>query len=341
MSSGVVGMRPGGGRVDSVPFGSRGCAIGVFGGRWVRAGTPWWSTVSLGVVGSTGAGHWGRRVHSGSFGSLEFALGVVGYIRGRRWCALGVIVGPWFLEGAPCGRRVHSGSLGSLEFALGVVVCVGFTRMCPGSCRGSFGSRGCAKGVVRFIRDRLVHASAPRGSSGAFVVVGFTRVRPGGRGVHWGALGSNTGALGVLEFIRSRWVYAYAPWGSWGSIGVVGFARVRPGGHRVNSGSLGLRGCTLGRGGSRGCALRFFRFIRGRWVHSGASSGDWGGGGGVWFTPVRCWDRLVHSCSLRQRPCALWVVGGRWVHAGAPWKFSGSFGVVGFTLVLSGGRRVH
>ena len=77
-------------------------------------------------------------------------------------------------------------------------MCVELTRVCPGSCRGSFGSRGCALGVVRFIRGRLVHASLSLGSSGAFGIVGFTRVRPGGRRVEFGGVGFKHGRPGGL-----------------------------------------------------------------------------------------------------------------------------------------------
>ena len=96
------------------------------------------------------------------------------------------------------------------------------------------------------------------GSSG---VVGFTRVRPGGRRVHPGSLGSLTCALrfvgfiwrrwlyscalssivcalGVVGFIRGRWIHSGVPWGSIGSSAVVGFTRVRPEGRRVHPGSL-------------------------------------------------------------------------------------------------------
>ena len=59
-------------------------------------------------------------------------------------------------------------------------------------------------GIVVFIRGRWVHWGAPCVSSGSLGLVGFIRVRPGGRLVH--------------------------------PIGVVGFIRVRPGGRRVHSG---------------------------------------------------------------------------------------------------------
>ena len=91
-----------------------------------------------------------------------------------------------------------------------------------------------------------------------------------------------------------------------------------PGVRWVYSGSLGSRGCTLGRGGGGGeggglrwWALRFVLFIRGRWVHSGASRGSSGSLGVFAFTRVRRWGRRIHSGSFRQRPCVLWVVGGR------------------------------
>ena len=46
----------------------------------------------------------------------------------------------------------------------------------------------CALGVVDFICGCLVHSGAPWGSLGLSGVVGFTRVRPGGRYVRPGSL---------------------------------------------------------------------------------------------------------------------------------------------------------
>ena len=62
-------------------------------GRWVHWGTPW-----------------GRRVHPGQLGSLGCALGVVGFIRGRSVCALGVIRGRWVHRGALSEPSVASGT---------------------------------------------------------------------------------------------------------------------------------------------------------------------------------------------------------------------------------------
>ena len=64
-------------------------------------------------------------------------------------------------------------------------------------------------------------------------MVGFTRVRPGGRRAH---SGSHVGALGVLGFIMGRWVYWCWPLGWCSSFGVVEFAHVRPGGRWIDSG---------------------------------------------------------------------------------------------------------
>ena len=62
------------------------------------------------------------------------------------------------------------------------------------------------------------------------MVVGFTRVRPGGRWVHPGSLGSLRCALIIVGFIRGRLVHSGSPWGSLGSSGLVWFARERSGG---------------------------------------------------------------------------------------------------------------
>ena len=82
--------------------------------RWVHSRSPW---VSLGLsrgVRFTRIGLGGGRVYPGSFGSLGFALVVVGFIRSH-----------WVHSGSPLCRGVLSQLLDSLWFALGVV---GFIR---------------------------------------------------------------------------------------------------------------------------------------------------------------------------------------------------------------------
>ena len=76
-------------------------------GRWVHRGSPGGPAGSSGVAGFTGVRPGGRRVHPWSLGSLECALGSVGFIRGRfvasLECALGAIGfirGRWVLWGA-------------------------------------------------------------------------------------------------------------------------------------------------------------------------------------------------------------------------------------------------
>ena len=76
---------------------------------------------------------------------------------------------------------------------------------------------------------------APWRSWCSFVVVGFIRVRSGGRCV----------CPLVLGFIRRRWVHEGAPLASPGSFGGVGLMRVRPGAGQVHSGSLYSLGCAL------------------------------------------------------------------------------------------------
>ena len=137
-------------------------------------------------------------------------------------------------------------------------------------------------------------------------VVGFTRVRAGGRWVHPGSLGSLGFALVSL-----------------GSSGVVGFSLVHAGGQW---GSL----C------SRGFALGVVGFILGRWVHSGSRWGPLGllgslvsAMGFVGFSR----SRLVHSCSLSRSLGSPWgsFIRGRWVHSGCPYGSLGSSGVVAIT----------
>ena len=104
---------------------------------------------SSGVVGFTRDRLGGCWVHLGWFSSLEFPLGVDGFIRGS-----------WIHSGTPWGYLVHPGSLGSLRFALG---------------------------VAGFFRAGWVDTGSPLGSMGSSGVVGFTGVRPGGRWVHSGS----------------------------------------------------------------------------------------------------------------------------------------------------------
>ena len=91
---------------------------------------------------------------------------------------------------------------------------------------GSFGSLGCAMGVVISIR-----------------------VRFGGRWVHSVLFSSVGCVMGSVMFIRGRWIHSGAPLGHWvhleslhsfrctlgslGLFGVVDFIRVRPGGRWV------------------------------------------------------------------------------------------------------------
>ena len=122
------------------------------------------------------------------------------------------------------GRLVHPGRLSGMPWG-------------SFGSSGSFGSLGCALAVVAFIRSIWVHSGAPWGSLGSYrvvwftpvrlwvrlgsalgalpscgslsssEVVGFTRLRHGGRSVHLGSLGSLSCALvivGFIEFTRVR-----------------------------------------------------------------------------------------------------------------------------------------
>ena len=104
-----------------------------------------------------------RRVHPGLQDSMGFALGVIGFIRGR-----------WGASSGAAGVRprycwVHPVSLDSF---------------------------GPAQVIVGFIRGRSVHCGAPRGSSGS---IGLAGVRHGNRREHAGSLGSWECALGMLS----------------------------------------------------------------------------------------------------------------------------------------------
>ena len=184
-------------------------------------------------------------VHPGPLGSLVYALGVVGFIRG------GTRVQPG------C-RWVHPGCLASHGSALGVV---GFIRGRWGHSVAPWGSEfilrswvhsgarfrsSCSSGVVRFTRVsprcRCVHQKPFASLVYALGVVGFiwggTRVCPGGRWVYPGPWCSLGCALRDVGFIRGRWGHSDVPWGSLGSSGVVALTRERPGGLCVDAASL-------------------------------------------------------------------------------------------------------
>ena len=166
--------------VHSRSLGSLGCSNGGVRFRWVHRGVlgfwvqwgaPWVSSCSLGFVRFIVVRPAGRRIHSGSFGSLWRTLGVVMYIR----------VG-WVHRGAPWG------SSDSVLFG-------GFIVVCPGVRSGSLDSVQCGMGVVGFVRGRWVQWGAPWESFG---VAGFSGVRTGGRRISSGLLGSVVCALAVV-----------------------------------------------------------------------------------------------------------------------------------------------
>ena len=162
--------------------------------------------VNSGFAGFIGVHPVGRRSLPGMLGSLEYALGDVGFIR-CHWVLCGAPLGssfffqshwihsgtPWRLSGSsmvaglievhPGCRGIHLGLLGSLECVVGSSSSFrvpGFIVVPPGSRQdhsGSLGSLGCTLGVVGFIRDRW---TAPCRSSGSFAVIRFIR----GRWVH-------------------------------------------------------------------------------------------------------------------------------------------------------------
>ena len=155
-------------------------------GHWVHPGSlgshtgaPW---RSLRVTRVCPGSRWG---HTGSLGLLGFAMAVVGFIRVRPGSrSLGFVLGVvgfircrWVHSVSHWGHWVHPVSLGSHRIALGVLR---FFRSRWGSSFGSFSSSGVC----------LANLSSPWVSLAslgfALGVVGFTRVRPGGRWVHPG-----------------------------------------------------------------------------------------------------------------------------------------------------------
>ena len=57
--------------------------VGFISGRWFHSGAPWVSLVTFRVAVFIRVRSGCRRVHSGLLGSLDCALGVDGFIRGR------------------------------------------------------------------------------------------------------------------------------------------------------------------------------------------------------------------------------------------------------------------
>ena len=185
-------------------LGSLGFVLGVvrfMQGRCVHSGSRSGSLGSSGVVrftqvraggvGFTSVRAGGRWVHPGSLGSVGFALGVVGFIRGR-----------WIPSGSPWGSF---GSLGGRW-----VQVVGFTWLLSvGRCvhPWSFRSLGFSLGVVGYIRGRWIYSGSLCGPLSSSGVVGFTRFRPRCHWVHPGSLDSLGFALGVVGFILGRWVH--------------------------------------------------------------------------------------------------------------------------------------
>ena len=181
----------------------------------IHWGAPWWTSGSV-IGGSSGsfevAGSiWvcpgGRPVRLGCLGSLDCALGDIGFVWGR-----------WVLWGAPWGSCL-------LEVA---------------------GCIWCALRAVRFVLGVFVHWGAPWESAGSFGVVRFIGKRPAGRRVRLGSLGSLGCALSVVRFLWGRWVHWGTPRWSSGSFGDAGFIGKRPWARQVRSGSLGSFGCALG-----------------------------------------------------------------------------------------------
>ena len=191
---------------------------------------------------------------------------------------------------------------------------------------GSLVTLGCNLGVSGFIRGGLVQSSSPWRSMASSEVDRLIWERPAGHWVHLGLFGLFGCALGVVMFIWGCWCDSGAPWGSFRCVlGVVGLIPVRPGRRWVHSVLLGSFGCSLGVVG----------FIRGCWVHSGASLDSFGCALGV-VVYIRCclvnlgtpWGRCVHSGLLDPFGYALWslglfrVVGHVRVHPGGHWVCS-------------------
>ena len=81
----------------------------------------------------------------------------------------------------------------------------------PGVLSGSVAFGVCVVWVIVFIRGGCVHADASFRSSGAFGVVGLSRVRSSGS---FGVVGRTWVRPGAVGFIRGRWVHSVAAWGS-------------------------------------------------------------------------------------------------------------------------------
>ena len=134
---------------------------------FVHSGEPRGSSGSFGFVCFTRARQHVLRIHSlllvnsgaiqGSSCSFGRAANVVGVLLIFPDAHRGSSISFWFIRARPGVRKVHSRS-----FCL-------FDR---------------APGVIDFIRVRLVHSCAPRGSSASFTFVWFIHAHTGGHWVH-------------------------------------------------------------------------------------------------------------------------------------------------------------
>ena len=182
-------------------------------------------------------------------------------------------------------------------------------------------------------------------SLGSFGIVGFTRVRPGGRCVHVGSFGPLVRALVVVGSIRGRLVSLARALGSLGAFVVVGFTRARPEGLWVHAGSFGLLACALVHAGSLGSSGVTFACPGVRRVHRGSLGSLARALWVVGFTGACPGGCCVHPGSFAYAMGVVWVIRGCWVHTRFPWGSLGLLArylvVVLFPCVCHGGRLVH
>ena len=81
--TGFIGVRTGERQGSLSSLGGVIVVVGFVWCLWVHWGEPWRSSGSSGVTGLIGVHPGGRLVRQRSLGSLEYALGVVGFVRGR------------------------------------------------------------------------------------------------------------------------------------------------------------------------------------------------------------------------------------------------------------------
>ena len=126
--------------------------VGFITSSWVNLDAPWVSLGSSGVAVFIGVRIGGCWVHQWWLDALGYALGVVGFIRGRSVGVVGFVRGCWVHWGAPWESTDSSGVAG----LFGVHPAGGRVRPRSLSSLGCAMGSSCSSGIVGFIVVRAV-----------------------------------------------------------------------------------------------------------------------------------------------------------------------------------------